>query len=197
MADMTNTNSDRGEITVLLQKAQHGDVAAVDRLFRHLLGGLRQAADRLLQQERIDHTLQPTALINEACVRLLDQNVVQVAQGRRYLFAAAHRAMRQVLVDHARRRDAAKREGQWRKTSLDVILDRVESQSGCDFAELNAALLMLEQDSPRQREVVEHRFFGGLSVEATAELLSVSIGTVERDWRLARTKLYAALRDDH
>jgi RNA polymerase sigma factor (TIGR02999 family) len=147
-----------------------------------------------MKKERVDHTLQPTALINAACMQLLDQKVIENAGNRRYLFAAANQAMRQILVDHARKRNAAKRGGDWQRGSLDVVLDNFEAQSGFPFEELDAALLALEQDSPRQREVVEHRFFGGLSVAETAALLDVSEGTVERDWRLARIKLYGAMK---
>jgi len=191
---MTDVQPKPGEVTLLLQKAQQGNADAAEELFRHVLADLRGTANRLMQQERPDHTLQASALINEACLQILDQGVIQTADNRRYLFAAAYRAMQQVLIDHARQRDAAKREGRWQKTSLDTILDRLETHSGCPFEDLNAALTELQDDSPRQREVVEHRFFGGLSVAQTAELLEVSPGTVERDWRLARTKLYAILK---
>ncbi|MEZ6129032.1 MAG: ECF-type sigma factor [Planctomycetaceae bacterium] len=191
---MPDAQPEPGDITLLLRKAQQGDADAAEDLFRQLLADLRFSARRLMQQERPDHTLQASALINEACLQMLNQNVMQTAGNRRYLFAAANRALRQVLVDHARHRNAAKREGQWQKNSLDTVLDRLETHSGCTFEELNAALIELENDSPRQREVVEHRFFSGLSVAQTADLLGVSPGTVERDWRLARTKLYAILK---
>ncbi len=192
--EMSSSQPESNEASMLLKKAQQGDAAAAEELFRHLLADLRNTARRLMQQERPDHTLQPSALINETCLKLLDQNVVQHANSQRYLFAAANKAMRQVLVDHARSRNAAKREGQWKKTSLDSMLERLEFDSGCSFEELNDALASLGNDSPRQREVVEHRFLRGLSVTETAELLNISEGTVERDWRLARTKLYAALK---
>ena len=182
-----------GDITLLIQAARLGSSDAAQDLFRRLLADMRQVAQQLMKNERADHTLQPTAILNEACVRLLQQNIIHSADNRRYLFGAASRAMRQILVDYARQRSSDKRGGGREREPLDVILDNFETQNGIPFAELDAALTQLEQESPRQREVVEHRFFSGLSVAQTAELLNVSEGTVERDWRLARAKLYAML----
>lgn len=193
---MSETAPSSGEITLLLSNAQAGDPDSADRLFRLLAADLRSSANNMMKQERADHTLRPTALVNEACLRLLDQKIIENAKSRRYLFAAANQAMRQILVDHSRRRNSAKRGGDWKRGSLDVVLDNFEKESGFPFEELDAALLLLQQDAPRQREVVEYRFFGGLSVAETAALLEVSEGTVERDWRLARVKLYAAMKPD-
>ena len=104
--------------------------------------------------------------------------------------------MRQILVEHARRRNATKRGGDYQRGSLDVVLEQFEASNGCRFEDLEASLEALEKESPRQREVVELRFFSGLSVPEVAEVLEVSVGTVERDWRLARAKLYQQLRED-
>jgi len=193
---MSENTVSSGEVTLLLTNAQEGDGESAERLFQILAADLRSSANNMMKLERADHTLQPTALINEACVRLLDQQVIRNAANRRYLFAAANQAMRQILVDHSRKRNAAKRGGDWTRGSLDIVLDNFESQSGFPFEELDAALSALEEDAPRQREVVEHRFFGGLTVAETAALLEVSEGTVERDWRLARVKLYAAMKSE-
>lgn len=193
---MSESTPIRGEVTLLLNNARAGDLDSADRLFQLLAADLRRSANNMMKRERVDHTLQPTALINAACVRLLDQKVIENAEGRRYLFAAANQAMRQILVDHSRKRNTAKRGGDWTRGSLDVVLDNFETESGFPFEELDAALTSLEEDSPRQREVVEHRFLAGLSVAETATLLKVSEGTVERDWRLARVKLYAALKGE-
>lgn len=192
--ERTSEDAHAGEITLLIRAAREGSSDAANDLFRRLLADLRETAGRMMRNERSDHTLQPTAVINEACLRLLEQNVLQSADNRRYLFSAANRAMRRILVDYARQRNSRRRGGDRKRESLEVILDNFEAQNGIRFPDLDAALAELEQDSPRQREVVEHRYFGGLSIAETAELLGVTVGTVERDWRLARAKLYAALR---
>lgn len=179
---------------MMLNQARDGDADAAEKLFARLLNDLRETAGQLMLRECSGHTLQPTAVINEACVRLLQQNVLDRADNRRYLFGAANRAMRQVLVEYSRDRHAQKRGGDRRRESFDILLDNFAETNGFQFEALNAALEELEADSPRQREVIEHRFFGGFSITETAELLSVSEATVERDWRLARTKLYAMLR---
>lgn len=184
------------DVSVLLQQLKVGDESARDRLFMTLQAELRDTAGALMRRERPDHTLQATALVNEACIKLLDSNALDDASNRRYMFAMANRAMRQILVDHARRRRTDKRGGDRQRASLDIVLENFESQNQCQFEELEAALESLEASSPRQREVVELRFFSGLSVEQTAEVLEVSVGTVERDWRLARAKLFQQLRDE-
>jgi len=184
------------EVSILLQRVKSGDDSAKEALFIELQSELRGMAAALMSRERPDHTLQATALVNEACLRLLDSDAIENATDRRYFFATANRAMRQILVDHARRRQTTKRGGQYARGSLDVVLDNFEQSNKCNFVDLEASLERLEQESPRQREVVELRFFSGLSVPEVAEVLSVSVGTVERDWRLARAKLYQSLREE-
>ncbi len=181
---------------MLLQQLKQGDESARDRLFITLQSELRDMAGALMRRERPDHTLQATALVNEACIKLLDSDAFNNVSDRRYMFGMANRAMRQILVDHARRRRTDKRGGEFQRASLDIVLDNFESQNQCQFEELEAALESLEASSPRQREVVELRFFSGLSVEEVAEVLEVSVGTVERDWRLARAKLFQQLREE-
>tara|TARA_R110002049_G_scaffold4601_4_gene31832 strand:+ start:56999 stop:57580 length:582 start_codon:yes stop_codon:yes gene_type:complete len=184
------------EVSMLLQQVKDGDESARERLFIELQSELRDMAGGLMRRERPDHTLQATALVNEACVKLLDSDAMKNATNRRYFFGMANRAMRQILVDHARKRSATKRGGDYQRGSLDIVLENFEASSGCQFADLESSLEKLEQESPRQREVVELRFFSGLSIAEVAEVLEVSEGTVERDWRLARAKLYHQLSDD-
>lgn len=184
------------EITLLLKQAQKGDADAAQLLFQQLLESLRGSAKNMMLAERAGHTLQASALINEACVRLLQQKALHTSENRRMLFASANRAMRQILIDHARKRNADKRGKGASRESLDVILDNFESQNSVSFEDLDAALVELEKESPRQREVIEHRFFAGLTIAETAQLLGVAEGTIERDWRLARAKLYAYLKND-
>lgn len=184
------------EVSILLQQVQGGDESAKERLFAELQSELRGMAAGMMNRERPDHTLQATALVNEACIRLLDSDAVENATDRRYFFGMANRAMRQILVDHARRRSTNKRGGDYQRGSLDVMLENFESSNRCRFEDLEDSLEQLEKESPRQREVVELRFFSGLSVPEVAEVLEISVGSVERDWRLARAKLFQQLRDE-
>jgi len=185
------------EVSILLQRVKSGDDSAKEALFTELQSELRGMAAALMSRERPDHTLQATALVNEACLRLLDSDAVNNASDRRYFFGMANRAMRQILVDHARARKTNKRGGDYKRGSLDIVLDNFEANNQCNFVDLEASLEALEKESPRQREVVELRFFSGLSIAEVADVLNVSIGTVERDWRLARAKLYHSLRAEH
>ncbi|MCO8125510.1 ECF-type sigma factor [Stieleria sp. TO1_6] len=189
-------NQPQPDVSLMLRELSNGNDSVKEKLFEQLQSELRQMASNLMRRERADHTLQATALVNEACLRLLDSDAIGNATDRRYFFAAANRAMRQILVDHARRRSTSKRGGDYQRGSLDVVLENFEHSNGCRFEDLEASLDALEKDSPRQREVVELRFFSGLSIPETAEVLGVSEGTVERDWRLARAKLYQQLREE-
>ena len=185
---------DSSSVSLLLREVQQGRESAREQLFGRLFAELRGAAARLMRNERPGHTLGASALLNEAILRLLADEVVEQAADRRFLFTAAIRAMKQVLVDHARRRNSHRRGGDRRQQPLDEMLVSFEEQHGFDLEALDDALARLSQRSPRQRDVIESRFFGDLSVQETAELLDVSIGTVERDWRLARAWLYRELR---
>jgi RNA polymerase sigma factor (TIGR02999 family) len=186
-------NHAQSEVSLLIHQVKQGDDSAREKLFFLLHAELRDLAGLLMRRERPDHTLQATALVNEACIRLLRSDALMTASDRKYLFAAANRAMRQVLIDHSRRKRAPKRGGDYQKTSLDVVLENFESSNQCRFEDLEAALEKLEIDSKRQREVVELKFFSGLSLPEVAEVLEVSLGTVQRDWRLARAKLIQLL----
>jgi RNA polymerase sigma factor (TIGR02999 family) len=184
------------EVSMLLQQVKGGDESAREKLFGQLQSELRDMAAALMRSERPDHTLQATALVNEACVRLLDSDAINNASDRRYFFGMANRAMRQILVDHARKRQTIKRGGEYQRGSLDIVLENFEQSNGCRFDDLEASLDALEQDSPRQREVIELRFFSGLSIPEVAEVLDVSVSTIEREWRLARAKLFKQLRSE-
>lgn len=184
------------EVSMLLQQVKNGDEEAREKLFVTLQSELRNMAGALMRGERPDHTLQATALVNEACVRLLDTEALKNVSDRRYMFGMANRAMRQILIDHARRRRTNKRGGDYQRASLDVVLDNFEANNRCQYEDLESALEGLEATSPRQREVVELRFFSGLTNEEVAKVLEISVATVERDWRLARAKLFEQLRSD-
>jgi RNA polymerase sigma-70 factor, ECF subfamily len=178
----------RGELSILLDEVRAGGADARERLVGAIYAELRRIARGLMHRERPGHTLQPSALVHEALLRLLDGDTLAEVPNRRYLFAAAAQAMRQVLVDHARRRRARKREGQRARVPLDQALSTIEEQ-GLDVIALHDALDRLAPAHPRPAQVVDLRFFGGLSVPEVAELLGVSDTTVEGDWRFARAWL--------
>jgi RNA polymerase sigma-70 factor, ECF subfamily len=180
------------DLTVVLGEARAGGKEARDRLVRAVYGELRRMADGMMRRERPDHTLQPSALVNEALIRLFDSEVLTRAGDRRYLFAAAAQAMRQVLVDHARRRDASKRAGGRGRMPLDDALVFFEEQK-LDLLALNEALDRLMDMNERQALVVVLRFFAGLSIPEIAQVLDVSVGTVKGDWRIARAWLHGQL----
>lgn len=183
------------EVSLLLDRIRDGDESAKAQLFTELQSELRVMASGLMRRERVDHTLQATALVNEACLKLLGDDAIDRMGDRRYLFASANRAMRQILVDHARSRSATKRGGEMARQSLDVVLDNFESSNGCRFEDLEVALDKLGEQSTRRREIVELRFFSGLSVPEVADVLEISVSSVERDWRVARAQLFQMLRD--
>jgi RNA polymerase sigma factor (TIGR02999 family) len=148
-----------------------------------------------MRKERPDHTLSPTAVVHEAVIRLLGESILDKAQDRGFLFAAAARAMREVLIDHARRRAAVRRGGKWKRTPIDFIVDHFEAQ-GLDVVAIHEALDRLASLNLRQSQVISLRYFGGMTVPEVASALGVSIVTVERDWRLARAWLREQLREE-
>ncbi len=184
------------EFTCMLQEARAGDGNAANRVLELILDDLLRVARHMMKSERPDHTLQASALVNEACLKLIDQNVIALSENRRYLYVAANRAMQQILVDHARTRNAQKRGGDRQRVPIDALLDNFKSQNGVAFEDLHQALEELGKENPRQRELVEHRYFGGLSIEETADMMDISPATAKRDWTLARAKLYASIRQD-
>lgn len=171
-------------VTEWLRAWGRGDVQAADRLYGLVYDELRRQAARLLRRERREHTLQPTALVHEAYLRLADLRGGQWPS-RAHFFAMAARAMRHVLVDHARRRRAHKRDGALTRVSwTDSAL--AAGPPDLDIVELEAALQELAALDPDQTRIVELRLFAGLSVEETVEVTGVSPSTVKREWRTAR-----------
>jgi len=166
----------------------NGDVSALDDVMRAVYQELRRMADRYLRHESPDHTLQPTALVHEAYLRLVDNAQIDW-QNRAHFFGVAARIMRRILVDHARTKHRGKRGGTARKLSLDEEMP-LSSARAPDIVALDEALESLGAIDERKSQVVELRFFGGLSVEETAEVLGVSPQTVLRDWKLAKAWLY-------
>jgi len=177
--------------TALLLAWGRGDQAAFDQLVPLVHEELRRIARRHMGRERGEHTLQPTALVNEAYLRLIDVKRIKW-QNRQHFFAMASRIMRRVLVDAARARRFHKRGGGAPMVSLHDTLD-VSKEPDRDLAELDDALNALSDVDPRKAQVVEMRYFGGLSVEETADALQVSSATVMRDWRLAKVWLLREL----
>jgi len=180
-----------GDVTRLLQAWSDGDAAALDRLMPIVYDQLRAIAARYLRRERREHTLQPTALVNEAYLRLVDQRDVRW-QNRAHFAGVAAQLMRRILVDHAKQRSRLKRGGGARTVALDDALVLSDARAE-DLVALDRALTALAAFDERKSRVVELRYFGGLSVEETAEVLKVSQITVARDWKLAKAWLYTQL----
>jgi RNA polymerase sigma factor (TIGR02999 family) len=179
-------------LTVILGRARDGDERARDELIALIYDELRRVASRLMRHERPDHTLAPTAVVHEAVIRLLGEGVFDRAADRSFLFAAAARAMREVLIDHARRRAAGRRGGGRRRVALDAVVDYLEGQ-GLDVVAVHEALDRLAELDGRQAQVMTLRYFGGMTVPEVAAALGVSATTVEQDWRLARAWLSGQL----
>jgi RNA polymerase sigma factor (TIGR02999 family) len=179
------------DITQLLQAWGGGDQHALEKLMPLVYNELRQAARRYMAHQPTDHTLQATALVNEVYLRLVDFHEISW-ENRAHFFAVCSKLMRQILTDFARSRQRLKRGGEAAHVSLDQALV-VSPEVPADLQALDAALTRLGDVDSRKSEVVELRFFGGLSVEETAEVLKVSQETVLRDWRLAKLWLLREL----
>lgn len=177
------------EVTVLLQRWNGGDKGALEQLAPLVYSELRKVARRHMMRERSGHTLESTALVHEAYMRLVDQNNPRF-QNRAHFYAVAAEMARRILVDYAKARNAKKRGGP--KVPLDLAPEPFEKQD-TDVIAVHDALEELAKLSPRQAKVVELRYFGGLSVEETAEVLGVSTPTVKRDWLVARAFLQQSL----
>jgi RNA polymerase sigma-70 factor, ECF subfamily len=182
------------EVTQLLLAWSEGDQTAFDKLVPLVYAGLHRLAKRYMRDERPEHTLQATALIHEAYVRLIDAKRVRW-EGRGHFFGVAARLMRQILVDFARERGYQKRGGAVRPVSLDEALV-VSGKQDDGLVALDEALSALAEIDGRKSQVVELRFFGGLSIEESAEALKVSPETVRRDWRLAKSWLFQRLNEE-
>ena len=179
-------------LTVILSRAKAGDERARGELIALIYEELRRVASRLMRRERADHTLSPTAVVHEAVIRLLGDAVFDRAADRSFLFASAARAMREVLIDHARRRAASRRGGGMRRVPLDSVVDYFEGQ-GLDVVAVHEALDRLAALDGRQAQVITLRYFGGMTVAEVAAALGVSVATAEQDWRLARAWLAGQL----
>jgi RNA polymerase sigma factor (TIGR02999 family) len=180
-----------GDITTILSRASHGDNDAVNRLFPLVYDELRGLADRALLHERRDHTLQPTALVHEAYIKLIGQEAV-VWRDRAHFQALAAQAIRRILVDHARTKKREKRGGGWDRVPLHGNLT-VDRRGDVDLVALDELLAALTVEHPRKALVVEMRFFGGMTATEVAEVIGVNLRSVERDWQFARAWLYRGL----
>jgi RNA polymerase sigma-70 factor, ECF subfamily len=181
------------DITQILKKAGDGDLSAVNRLMPLVYGELRALAESYLRQERPGHTLGATALVHEAYVRLIGQQAVEW-QNRAHFFAIAAQAIRRILVDHARSRETAKRGGDRERVRLDEDV-AVQGERDLDLIVLDDSLEKLARLHPRQAQIIELRFFGGLSLKEVAQTLGVSPRTVDGDWHMARAWLRRELEE--
>jgi len=191
---MTMPSSTRQEVTQLLGDWSSGDKGALEKLFPLVQPELHRLAHHYMIRQRPGHTLQTTAILNEAYLRLVD-DTKRVWQGRTHFIAAAAQLMRRIMVDHARERHSLKRGG---GGALKVTLDEaawVTERRSEELLALDEALEKLAAQDPRKGQIVELRYFGGLTVEETAEFLKLSQRTVERDWTMAKSWLYRALTE--
>ena len=179
------------DVTRLLDELSAGKEHALDELLPLVYRELRRLAAGYLRRERQNHTLQPTALVNEAFLKLVEQRNVRW-QNRAHFFGIAAQAMRRILVDHARTHGRVKRGGAGPRVTLDEAMIAAESRS-IDLLALDEALQRLSAIDQRQTRVVELRFFGGLSVEETAEVLHLSPATIKREWSMAKAWLHTQL----
>ena len=183
----------QGDITALLLDWGNGDKAAFDKLIPLVYEELRRMAHQYMRRERPGNTLQSSALINEAYIRLVDYRRMHW-RDRAHFFAVAAQAMRRILVERARSRRRDKRGGAARKVSLDEAADLAAERTG-DLIALDDALTQLSTIAPRKGQVVELRYFGGLNIDEAAEVLGVSSPTVQREWRAAKAWLYRAISE--
>jgi len=190
-AGLQMTDAQTHEVTQLLIDWSHGDQTALDKLMPLVDEELRRLAHRYMNRERAGHTLQTTALVNEALLRLVNRNKVDW-QNRAHFFGLAAQLMRTILVDHARSHACIKRGGGAYKLELDEALV-VSQQKASDVLALDEALKELALIDPQQGRIVELRFFGGLTVEESAEVLHVSPATIKREWSTAKAWLYRQL----
>ena len=186
------TSQSPGTLTRLLEDIRRGEAGAADQLAQLLGAEVHQLAKVAMRRERAGHTLSTTDLVHEVYLRLMEDDVWDKAENRAYLFGAVSRALRQVLVDHARKRAAARHGGDWKRTPLDDALDKYERER-IDLLALNEALEKLGTLHPRQRQIVDEHHFGGYTLREIAEHLGVSEATVCTDWQRARLWLAAQL----
>jgi len=181
-----------GEVTRLLQDCSDGNRDALDKLLPLVYNELRRLAHSYLSHERPDHTLQTTALVHEAYLKLIDQRSVNW-QNRAQFFAISAQAMRRILLDNARRHTAAKRGSGGQKISLDEVATLSGDSANESLIALDLALQKLETIDAAQSKIVELRYFGGLTIEETAEVLKISPSSIQREWTVARAWLYKTI----
>lgn len=187
---MTETTN----VTRLLKDSQNGDKSALNELFPLVYDELRKLANIRMNSERGNHTLQPTALVHEVYMRLIDQHSVDW-NNRLHFFGLASEMMRRILVTHAVKKKTNKRGGEFVQVELDEAIS-FSGEGEIDFVELDEALNELEKFAPRQAKVVEMRFFGGLTNEEVASMLKLDERTIKRDWRTAKAWLFEKLKKD-
>jgi len=175
-------------ITQLLVDWGNGDQAALEKLMQLVYSELRRLASNYLRRERGEHTLQPTALVNEAYLKLIDQRNAKW-QNRAHFFGISAQLMRRILVDHARQHQAVQRGGSGQQRVSITTVEKLAKEPEVDLLALNEALDELARMDPQQGRIVELKFFGGLQIEEIAEVLGIGHATVERDWKLARAWL--------
>ncbi len=186
-------NESESNITALLRASASGDRSDLDALMAAIYDDMRRLAESHLRTERQDHTLQPTALVHEAYLKLIDQRTTDW-KDRAHFFAIAARIIRRILVDHSRQKKATKRGADLRRISLDHA-DEPRQETNLDLIALDEALEELSQIDLQQSRIVELRFFGGLTIEEIAEALSVGRRSVDRDWSAAKAWLHFRLSD--
>jgi RNA polymerase sigma factor (TIGR02999 family) len=179
-------------VSALLKAWGHGDLAARDLLMPLVYEELRRRAKAYLRRERLGHTLEPTALVHEAYLRLIKQDRI-VWENRAQFYGVAAQMMRRILVDHARARNMAKRSGAWARVTLAAVATG-DRPRDVELLDLDKALEELAAFDARKSQVAELRFFGGLSLEEAAHVLDISMATVEREWQAARAWLYSRLK---
>jgi RNA polymerase sigma-70 factor, ECF subfamily len=180
------------ELSLILARARAGDQGARGEVISRIYEELRLVAARMMQRERAGHTLTPTAVVHETVMRLLGDAIFDRAPDRSSLLSAAARAMREILVDHARRRASARRGGRWVRVPLDAVVDYFEAQD-LDVSAVREAIVRLTALDERQGQAITLRYFGGLTVPEVALALGVSVATIERDCRLGRAWLHDQL----
>lgn len=181
------------DVTQILERLESGEESASEELFPLVYNELRRLAAARMADERSDHTLQPTALVHEAYLRLMNGERPQNWNGRGHFFSAAAESMRRILVDHARNRKRLKRGGELKKQSLDLV-ELIWKPAYGDLLDLHAALEKLETTDPQSAEIVKLRCFAGQSQSEAAALLGISRSTADRCWAFARAWLYDALK---
>jgi RNA polymerase sigma factor (TIGR02999 family) len=178
------------QITQMLIELTEGNKEVVNQILPHIYDELRKLASSYLRRERSNHTLQPTALVHEAYMKLIDQNRVQW-QNRAHFFGIAAQVMRRILMDHARKHTADKRGGEFEKLPIEEEILIVSQDKSSELLALDEALEELSKIDPDKAKIVELRYFGGLSIEETAEVMGVSVPTINRHWKMAKAWLYS------